>query len=240
MEGLTRETLRPLLDLQQADVGIERLTQRCANLPEQRELDELQQERSEIAKSRDERQGALDDALRHQARLEGDVAMLEEKITRESGRLYGGEISSPKELSGIQAELDALRRRKAHVEDQLIDVMEGREAIEVEMAALSLGEIDRRIAEAAARRDGAAVDIARELAQMESRRAELRPLFPEDLLDVYDDLRARKDGVGAAAFEGGVCRGCNVTLTPAARDAIRRSADPVVRCENCRRILVIM
>lgn len=241
MEGITRESLRPLLDLQRVDSGIDRLTQRRADLPEQRELDDLLSSRTGLAASHAERTAALDEVAKQQARLEGEVAMLEEKITKESGRLYGGDISNPKELSSIQAELDALRRRKSHVEDQLLDVLEHREAVEGEAGAFSaqLDALDAQIADAAQRRDAASVEIEKELSELAARREETRPKIPEEVLELYEDLRSRKEGVGVAALESGTCRGCNVSLSPLAIDEIKHSGDPIPRCENCRRILVI-
>lgn len=241
MEGLTRETIKPLLELQRVDSASDRLHARRANLPEQQALDELTARRAEVAKAHTDRSGSLKEIVSAQTRLEGEVSMLEDKIKKESERLYSGEISNPKELAGIQAELDALRRRKSHVEDQLIEVMEGREAAEKEAGDhdAQLADLDRRIEEATAKRDEAAVDIAGELERLAGEREALRPGLPAELLELYDDIRKRKEGVAAAALEGNVCRGCNVELTPVAMDEIKRSDDPIIRCENCRRLLVI-
>jgi predicted nucleic acid-binding Zn-ribbon protein len=241
MEGVTRDSLKRLLDLQRVDSTIDRLRQRAADLPEQRALDQLAAEHDEVAAARAAKRAELEEIARSQSRLDGEIAMLEEKIRHESDRLYGGDISNPKELASIQAELDALRRRKSHVEDQDLEVMERREAVEREVAALEerLADLARRVEEARAARDAAAVEIERELAESEAARASILPDIPPELLELYRDLRAKKDGVAAAALERGVCRGCGVALSPMALDAIRHAPeDEVARCENCRRILV--
>lgn len=240
MEGLTRESLKPLLDLQRVDSRIGRLRQLRSDLPEQREVHDLSVERNEIDKVRAEQQEILDGIVREQSRFEGEIQMLDDKIGHEQSRLYGGEITSPKELSNIQAELDALRRRKAHVEDQLLDVMEKRESLEAGVGGLRqrVDELDARIADATSRRDAASIEIEKELGELEAQRASLAPALPPEVLELYEELREKKQGVGAAALEGGVCRGCNVSLSPLAMDAIKRSGNPIVRCENCRRILI--
>ena len=71
------------------------------------------------------------------------------------------------------------------------------------------------------------------------RRAVIVTQEPADLLDLYDRLRAQHGGVGAAALRRGQCQGCHLSLNTVDLNAIR-AADPddVLRCEECRRILV--
>src|SRR6266704_3165166 len=147
--------MRPLLDLQRVDSGADRLNQRKADLPEQRELDDLNEQRSVLAVTHAEAQASLDAVAREQTKLETEITQIDEKVTHEQGRLYSGELSNPKELSNIQAELDALRRRKSHLEDQELEVMERREGIEKEHGDLcaALTDLDAKIADAIARRD---------------------------------------------------------------------------------------
>ena len=59
-----------------------------------------------------------------------------------------------------------------------------------------------------------------------------------ELLELYEDLRAHKKGVGAAALVDGVCQGCHETLSAVELDRIKR-AEGIARCEHCRRILVL-
>jgi hypothetical protein len=233
--------MKRLLDLQRVDSAIDRLTQRKADLPEQRVLDELTAELDDARVAHDAKKGELDEVARDQSRLEGEVQMIDEKIKHESERLYGGDITSPKELASIQAELDSLRRRKNHLEDQDLEVMERRDAIEKDMAGFTerVTDLERRVAEATNARDQAAVEIETELGQNTSSRAEIVPVIPQDLLETYEELRPKKGGVAAAALQGGVCRGCGVALSPVALDEIKRlDQGELVRCENCRRILV--
>lgn len=241
MEGVTRDALKRLLDLQRIDSALDRLRQRKADLPEQRTLDELTVDLEASRSSHDAKQAELDAVAHDQSRLEGEVSMIEEKIKHESERLYGGDITSPKELASIQAELDGLRRRKNHLEDQDLEVMERREAIERDLAALREARdgLETRVAEAEAARDAAAVEIESDLAANEGERSRISPDIPDELRELYHDLRSKKQGVGVAALVGGVCRGCGVALSPVALDGIKRSgADEIARCENCRRLLV--
>ena len=241
MEGVTKDALKRLLDLQRVDSAIDRLRQRKANLPEQRILDEVTVDLEAVKADHAAKKAELDAIALEQGRLEGEVSMIEDKIKHESERLYGGDISNPKELASIQAELDGLRRRKAHLEDQDLEVMERRESVESELAALTekFDGLTARATEAEGARDSAAVEIETDLTKNTSERATIAPEIPTELLEMYDDLRSKKEGVGVAPLVGGVCRGCGVALSPVALDEIKRSGDDEIsRCENCRRLLV--
>ena len=241
MEGVTRDALKRLLDLQRVDSAIDRLRQRKANLPEQRILDDLNAQLDAARAAHAAKKAELDVIAHDQSRLEGELSMLEDKIKHESDRLYGGDISNPKELASIQAELDGLRRRKNHLEDQDLEVMERRESVEAELAGLkeTLEALETRAVEAESTRDTAAVEIENDLTANEEERERIAPEIPAELGELYDDLRIKKEGVGVAALVGGVCRGCGVALSPVALDEIKHAPpDAVTRCENCRRLVV--
>ena len=59
------------------------------------------------------------------------------------------------------------------------------------------------------------------------------------LLHVYDEIRTARGGIGAAAMVDGVCQGCHMRL-PAQEAERVRSAEGLIRCDECRRILVVL
>jgi predicted nucleic acid-binding Zn-ribbon protein len=242
VEDLTREAMRPLLELQRVDTAIARLKRRQAELPEQKALDDLETALRHARISLAERQVTFDQIARDQSRLEAEISTLDQKISHESERLYGGDIGNPKELASIQAEIDGLRRRKSHIEDQDLDLMEKREEAEkaLDEAKAMVSRLEGEVSSATAARDSSSSEIASELSSHEAARAGIAPGLPEEVVELYDDLRQKKDGIGVAALEGGVCKGCNVKLSPMAVDGIKRSSEPIVRCENCRRLLVVL
>jgi predicted nucleic acid-binding Zn-ribbon protein len=58
------------------------------------------------------------------------------------------------------------------------------------------------------------------------------------LLDLYEKIRA-SSGVAAAALIGNKCNGCNLAINAVEMERIKSLAkDELLRCEECRRILV--
>ena len=69
--------------------------------------------------------------------------------------------------------------------------------------------------------------------------AETAASIPADLTELYEKLRVSSSGVGAAALHRGRCEGCHLQLNTTDQNRLRDApADDVVRCEECRRILV--
>ena len=81
-------------------------------------------------------------------------------------------------------------------------------------------------------------EIDAALAERTRERASLLPSFDEELLELYEDLRRQKKGVGAAALIDGVCQGCHQRLSALELDRLKRGTG-IRRCEYCRRILVV-
>ena len=90
-----------------------------------------------------------------------------------------------------------------------------------------------------ARRDAALAEIAEQAGKAGDRRATVASEEPQDLLDLYGRMRQQHGGVGAAALRGGRCEGCHLSLNTVDLNNIRHAdPDEVLRCEECRRILV--
>jgi predicted nucleic acid-binding Zn-ribbon protein len=75
------------------------------------------------------------------------------------------------------------------------------------------------------------------LGALATERAGLAAGIDEELLELYDDLRASKKGVGAAALVDGVCQGCHEKLSALELDKLKKT-EGVKRCDYCRRILI--
>ncbi len=149
-------------------------------------------------------------------------------------------MSSPRELENLQSEIASLARRQSDLEEIVLDVMERSEAAQRRRRSLAAerDQIAGDLARVLARRDAALGEIAEEAGKAQDRRAAVASDEPADLMALYEKLRAQH-GVGAAALRGGRCQGCHLSLNTVDLNTIRGAApDEVLRCEECRRILV--
>ncbi|MFY1687064.1 zinc ribbon domain-containing protein [Plantactinospora sp. WMMB782] len=231
---------RRLLDLQAIDTGLAQLAHRRRTLPEHAELESLARELSALEDERVRAQVAVDDLDRDIARLERDVDQVRVRKDRDQARLTVG--SGPaRELEALQHELASLNRRQTELEDAELELMEQRETAQGVLDGIEqrLAAARERRAETERRRDETLAEIGKEEGFKAGSRQPLAADLPADLVALYDKIRESSGGLGAALVAGGRCGGCRLELYGADRARIKAAApDEVVRCEECRRIMV--
>jgi len=234
--------LEPLLVLQEHDLALDRHRHRHATLPERTAVADADAAIAALDAEIAERRGPLADLTRTQEDFEAEAQRLAAQADTADARLYSGEITSPKELLALQADVAQLRRHQSAVEDQALAVMEEREPLEAEVGAL---EAQRSVVVATrdAHRDAlrtveAAVD-AEIGAEQITRNAAAAALEPT-VLALYERCRSASAArVGAARLVGSTCQGCRLTIPATEVDALR-NAPPgtIAHCDNCGAILV--
>ncbi len=183
----------------------------------------------------------VDDLTAEQTKVDADVEQVRTRRDRDRSRMDQGLVSNPKDLERMQHEMASLERRIVTLEDEELEVM-----ARLEDAQRTLEELTAQLADAEQRnrrleeaRDAKYAEIDAELATLTGQRVPVAAEVPDDLMALYDRLRAAKNGVGAAALRARQCSGCMLTLDNAEVGKIPAAAeDEVLRCEECQRILV--
>jgi predicted nucleic acid-binding Zn-ribbon protein len=230
-----------LLSLQTHDSAVDRLRHRRATLPERAELQARRAAYEELERQRVEVTGRRDAELREERRLDDEVRSLEARAKAEDTRMYSGTVSSPRELQAMQADIDQLRRQAREREDEELEVMVRREALDTEVAELEAAQAaivaEMQALQATVEQQEREIDA--ELAVEDAARAALLPSIPDATLRLYEQVRANNRGVGAARLVGMNCQACHLALPATEVDRIRHlPADEMARCEHCGAILV--
>ncbi|HVS69459.1 MAG TPA: C4-type zinc ribbon domain-containing protein [Mycobacteriales bacterium] len=240
MKAAPDDQLR-LLDVQDLDSAIDRLEHRRTTLPEHAEIEELQTRKGALGDDVIRAETEDSDLGREQAKVDTDVEQVRARMQRDQQRLDSGQVGSPKELENLQSEIESLHRRQTELEDAELEVMEQREEVQTRLSGLKdeLAAVETSLADATHRRDAALAEIAAETEKAAAQRKETAATLPSELLGLYDKLRNSSGGVGAAALHRGQCQGCHLQLNTTDLNRIRDAEpDEVMRCEECRRILV--
>ena len=229
-----------LLELAELDAELSRLDHRRRTLPENAEFERARQRDTELRDELATLEASGSDLTRDQAKAERDVDQVRTRIERDRARLDAGQVSSPRELENLQSEIVSLERRQGDLEEVVLEVMEKLEEVTRRRDAQS-GEhaaLGGQLEQIAARRDAAFAEIDEHAGKARDARDGIAADLPADLLSLYDRLRTQHT-VGAAVLRNGRCEGCHLSLNTVDLGRIRAAPpDEVLRCEECRRILV--
>jgi len=230
---------RSILDIQKFDNHSATLRNKAATLPELAEITSTTIKQNNVRDLRIAAETELSDVKRELARAEGDVEQIVTRIERDEKRLASG-TGTPKELEQTQHELGTLGVRRSELEEVELEIMMRVDGIKERIATLSTeeNELTLVIADLNIRKENALAAIHTELEGIETDRKATTQSVSAELLALYEKIR-ESSGIGAAALAGNQCKGCNLTMNTIELQRISGLAeDEVVRCEECRCILV--
>ena len=231
---------RSILDIARFDQQANSLRHKATNLPEIAELASTTIKSNNARDLRIAAETELSDVKRELLRAEADVEQIVSRITRDEARLNGGS-ATPKELEQLQHEVGTLGVRRAELEEVELEIMMRVEAINERITGLKAEEAEHAavIADLEIRKENALTILHNDLAAVAKDRAETVNGVAKELLDLYEKIRETTGGAGAAALSAGSCTGCNLSVNAVELKRMSDLADDeVVRCEECRCILV--
>ena len=173
-------------------------------------------------------------------RGEVDVETVTDRIKKDEARLSSGN-ATPKELEQLQHEVETLKKRQESLEEIELEIMIRNDAVIARTNTLStdLASLQTLKDEISGRLQSATDDINKVIADKNTSRSAVAGKIEKALLDLYEKIRGNGGGVGAAALVGNKCNGCNLAINAVEMDRIKSLAkDELLRCEECRRILV--
>ena len=226
---------RQLYQLQEVDIELESNEQTLAQITGQiGESQAVVTAQGELSRE----QQHLEELMRQQRSAEWEIEDLMTKVAVLEEKLYGGRITSPKELANLQHEAEGLKGRRSQVEDKVLEIMELVSQGEARLATLS-SELKRLEAEWNHQQQQLLAEVEQykaAIADLEQRRQLMIANNDPVALGVYHEVKRQK-GRAVAKVERGTCRGCGITLSTAQLQQSR--GDPLVRCSNCGRILFL-
>lgn len=236
---LTAPVRAALLELAAVDAEISRTAHRRGHLPEDAALAELTARRTAEYDAMVHVDIMVEDLDRQIAKLEADIEAVDVRRAKDQALLDAGTLPS-KQLSELQHELGSVGRRKEVFEDELIEVLEQREAtgLEKERASATIAVTDEQIEKVSRERVEALADLDVVVARTTADRDRLRPNLPAEVLAAYD--RARENGgVGAGLVRGSRCGACLLELDRAFISKLTATPiEALVRCDECGAVMV--
>lgn len=217
------------------------------------EIDEKKKRLGEVLKAQKEPQSLLAARQRAEtaavqlnewqakrAELKVEIDSLNTKAQNSENRLYSGKVTNPKELADLQQEIEALERRKAVLEDAMVEALVMVEDTEKEKTAA-----DAELETAVAQWESQSTHLKKEQNElalslhklMQTRQTKAATIDAASLQE-YDILRQQKHGVAVAGLRVNVCLGCRTTVS--ANKVREADEGRKVYCGGCGRLLVAL
>ena len=226
--------LSQLIELQELDLDIQRITDRLARIPVEREKieSEFQTQASEFLAL----QSAHEKVIADRKQLELELALAQQLHEKYKQDLM--KVRNEKEYSTVLREIDATKKQVATYETDILKHMEEVERLEKELGE-GAPDVERRRGEMdqfLVMLDGEVADSNASLAVFQQRREALIAQIPREMLSTYERMSRTKRGQALAAIRDGICSACRVRVRPKVFSDVRRG-DQMITCESCGRIL---
>ena len=229
-----------ILELQLIDNEIMQANTKLKSLPE---IEQLLHIEKRVTAANDEMavvKSESDQIALELRRGEVDVETVTDRIKKDEARLSSGN-ATPKELEQLQHEVETLKKRQETLEEIELEIMIRNDAVIARKNTLStdLTSLQTLKDEISGRLQSATDEINKVIAAKNTARSLVANKIEKPLLDLYEKIRGNGGGVGAAALVGNKCNGCNLAINAVEMERIKSLAkDELLRCEECRRILV--
>jgi uncharacterized protein len=168
--------------------------------------------------------------------LENQVQSINDRITKYEQQKLG--TKKNEEYQAYDHQIETLRKEISGLEDKELELME---AAETQKPVIATAEKEASTTKASVQRQIADLEakiktIEAQQIEVQAERAKLAEAVDEDLLDTYQRLFDKKDGIAVAALANDICQGCHVKAQTHIIYAVK-AAKEVTTCLNCGRIL---
>ena len=229
-----------LIQLQKLDTEITQLNHKLKTMPEREQIAAIHTRLENAAVELKVVETELEDVTIDLRRSEVDVEAVSSRMEKDEKRLNAG-LGTPKELEQTQHELATLAKRKAELEDGELEIMMRHDGVKKRVDELKSDEegLKKLELELNVRIENATTELNSLIAKTADERMKLVPQIDTVLVETYEKIRQGQGGVGAALLIGNKCDGCHLQINAIELERIKTLADDdVLRCEECRRILV--
>jgi predicted nucleic acid-binding Zn-ribbon protein len=224
--------------LQLLDNRIDELSDKLADLPEERAYKNAESELKKVMQEQAAKEDTLASQKSIQKKVEDELELVDLKIKHEDAKLYSGKIGNPKELKGIQEEVALLKRKKDKMETDLLELLDTVDNLNSELAVIKkeIRNLNGTVRETEEEYKKIVKEINDETQELNTKKEALKPKISGSLLSLYEQIRKKKKQATVAIADG-ICQGCFVEL-PAEEIDKMLDSDDLWRCPQCRRILL--
>ncbi|MBI5043685.1 MAG: hypothetical protein HZC10_07675 [Nitrospirae bacterium] len=231
---IVNEELKSLIELQEIDTAIADLARQKKRLPEI--IDEAKQSLSASQADLSNIKAIYDNLLKE--KRDKERAIDDEDVKIEKLKSKTSEIKTNEAYQALLHEIEAAKKVKSNLEDELLVVLEKAEEIKKELNTKEqkVKEEEKKFSDEESRIKADFTKVEDELNKFLKSRDEHRSRIGKDILKRYAQLFESKNGLAVAAVKNGNCLGCHMNIPPQTLTEIKKNSK-IIQCFNCSRIL---
>lgn len=231
-----QKVLQNLLDLQGVDLRLNDVRARLAKFPKR--LAEIDARVAAAKAELDASKAAQLATIKDRKKYELDVEQWKERVRKYKDQT--SQIKTNEAYRALQHEVQMAEDEIAKAEDRLLEQMVASEEYDrrIKASDRTLKEVEEIARGERSKIEADKAAAEKDLAELNSERARAVAAIPENLLDHYDRIVRKHNGVALAEVRGERCSACGMIVRPHVFQEMRRSdSDAMFHCETCTRIL---
>jgi predicted nucleic acid-binding Zn-ribbon protein len=231
-----QKVLQSLLDLQGVDLRLNDVRARLAKFPKR--LAEIDARVAAAKAELDASKAAQLATIKDRKKYELDVEQWKERVRKYKDQT--SQIKTNEAYRALQHEVQMAEDEIAKAEDRLLEQMVASEEYDrrIKASDRTLKEVEEIARGERSKIEADKAAAEKDLAELNSERARAVAAIPENLLDHYDRIVRKHNGVALAEVRGERCSACGMIVRPHVFQEMRRSdSDAMFHCETCTRIL---
>jgi predicted nucleic acid-binding Zn-ribbon protein len=227
--------LSKLIELQELDSEIQRITDRLAKIPEEQQ--QVENDYKQYAAEFLDIESKHEQTIKDRKELETELLTVQQQHEKYKQDLM--RVTNQKQYETALREIDATKKHASALESEILKRMEEIDKLDAELkekapdAERKRAETDNMLAALAGERD----QVERRLRELSEQRKQTMERMPASLTSTYDRMaRSRRGQALSEVSAEGVCKACRMKVRPKVFSDVRKG-DQLVTCEHCGRIL---
>lgn len=231
-----QKALQNLLDLQNVDAQLRDVREHLATFS--KKADEVEARVANAKAELDASKTAQVETVKERKKYELDVEQWKERVRKYKDQT--AQVKTNEAYKALQHEVQTAEAEIAKAEDRLLEQMVAAEEYDRRVKASE--KLLKEVAEVArgnrAKIDADKAATEKELADLTAERARVVAAIPEDLLEHYERISKKHNGVALAEVRDEKCGACGMRVRPHVfQEMRRRGTEEMFHCETCTRIL---
>jgi uncharacterized protein len=231
-----QKVLQNLLDLQSFDAQLNEVRALLATFP--KKLAEVDARVAAATAEVESSKAAQLETIKDRKKYELDVEQWKERVRKYKDQT--AQVKTNEAYKALQHEVQTAEAEIAKAEDRLLEQMVAAEEYDrrVKAAEKLRKEVEEVARGARAKIEADKAALEKDLAEMTAERARVLAGIPEDLIDHYERIAKKHNGVSLAEVRDEKCTACGMRVRPHVfQEMRRRGSEEMFHCETCTRML---